>query len=102
MNPAIYIAIFLPIFVAIMQLNRSRRIIFYKRVKERRMKNMAISNDLIKELINKECTVSTGSWGTSYKGIIKVVEDNWLKINTGKKTVIISLDYITAIEQKNS
>lgn len=102
MNPALYIVIFLPIFIAIVQFNRSRRIIFYKKAKERRIKNMAISNDLIKELINEKCIVSTGSWGTSYNGIIKAVEDNWLKIDTGKKTVILSLDYITSIEQKNS
>ena len=66
------------------------------------MRNMAISNDLIKELINKECTISTGSWGASYKGKIEAIEDNWLKLNTGKKTIILSLDYITSIEQKNS
>lgn len=101
MNPAIYIAIFLPAFISIVQSNRNKRNIVYKKIKKRRIENMAISTELIKGLINKKVIISTGTFGSAYKGIIEKVEDDWIKINTGKTTVILSIDYITSITQKN-
>lgn len=61
---------------------------------------MALSN-IISELVGKKCLISTGSFGTSYVGDIVAADEKWVKINTGKKTVILSLDYITNIEIKD-
>lgn len=96
MNPLYFMSFILILLIVIMG-HISNRAIAIRRKRERGNDIMALSN-LITELVGKMCYISTGSFGTSYVGTVESVDEKWVKVNTGKKTVVLSLDFITSIE----
>lgn len=56
-----------------------------------------MTNELLKAYVGKTCTISTGSFGTSVKGVINAVEDNWVEVTTPKGAQLINADFITNI-----
>lgn len=96
MNTTTWIVIFLPLFIIFcIEIPRQRRII--KISNKRKRGKMIMSNELVKKYIGKTCIVSTGSLGTTVKGQITAVEDNWIEVNSRKGPQILNLDYITNI-----
>jgi len=57
-----------------------------------------MTNELIKRYIGKQCLISTGSFGTSVKGIIIDVNENWLEIETKKGSELINAEFIQSIK----
>lgn len=62
-----------------------------------------VSNQLIMSCIGKVCTISTGSFGSSYSKV-KVLEvvDNWIRIESKGREDLINSDYIQHIKILNS
>lgn len=62
---------------------------------------MSASN-IIAELVGKECKISTGNFGSQYKGLVEQVDEKWVKVvkkpGVNQKVYVISLDLITGIE----
>ncbi|MDF2879353.1 MAG: hypothetical protein K0S30_2449 [Clostridia bacterium] len=89
MNTTTWIVIFLPLFIIFcIEIPRQRRII---KISNKRKRGKMI------KYIGKTCIVSTGSLGTTVKGQITAVEDNWIEVNGRKGPQILNLDYITNI-----
>ncbi len=90
---AIYLPLFLILFVFLPASQRRRLLAARKRKRERR----AMANELLKKYIGKTCTVSTGSFGTTAVGVISTVEDNWIEVATKKGPRLFNTDYVTNI-----
>lgn len=100
MSSGTFIAIYLPMFIVlfvILPTNRRNKFVVRKLKKLRGVKVM--SNELIKSCIGKICSISTGSFGTSYSKVeIVEVADNWIKVQNKSKTDIVNIDFITNIK----
>jgi hypothetical protein len=91
-----WIAVFLPLIIVFcIVIPKQRRVVAISN-KRKRGKNF-MSNELVKKYIGKICIVSTGSFGTTVKGQIAAVEDNWIEVTGKKGSQILNLDYITNI-----
>jgi len=68
-----------------------------RKVKRRREESL-VTNELIKKYLGKKCKVYSGSFGTSVKGNLKELEDNWLEIETSKGIELVNIDFIQNIK----
>jgi len=58
-----------------------------------------MSNELIQSLVGKQCDISTGPFGESFKKVEVVsVADNWINVRNGQRERLINSDYITSIK----
>jgi len=100
LQPAVWIAIYLPIFTMLFILipSQQRKIYVARKYKKRRGA-IKLSNELIKNCLGKECNISTGSLGSSFNKV-KIVEviDNWIKVESKGKEDLINVDFIQSIK----
>lgn len=59
-----------------------------------------MTNELIEKLIGKVCTITTGSFGTAVVGKVISVTDNWIEIETKKRSQLINADFVVGITHK--
>jgi hypothetical protein len=101
MNTATWVAIYLPIFallfILLPQQAQRRKAVAGKIRKKRGAAAMA--NELIKKYVGKTCVVYTGSFGSSVKGEVSAVEDNWIEIATQKGAQLVNADFVTNITE---
>lgn len=99
LNPAIWITTYLPIFVVLFILIPSQRRIINAIRKQRKLRGVKMSNDLIKSYIGKVCNISSGSFGSTFKKVkILEVVDNWIKVEGRGKIDLINIDFIQNIK----
>jgi len=80
LSPAIYIAIYMPIFIlffVILPQERGMQKSIILKIKKRKGL-MIMTNEVIKKYIGKNCRISTGSFGTNLIGQIISVNENWI------------------------
>jgi hypothetical protein len=104
-DTAVWICIFLPIFVVLYyeyierRAERQRHIL--KRMRAHKMKGGVDMGEVISQFIGRECIIST--MNTNVTGIIESVEDGWivLKSTEGKKggLEILSIEYVSRIRE---
>lgn len=58
----------------------------------------AMTNEVIKKYIGKNCKISTGSFGTNVAGKIIDVNENWIEVETKKGKELINADFIQNIK----
>lgn len=100
MNPATWIAIYLPVFYMFFIIIplMGRRTVMLNRLK-RKKGDVKMSNELIKSCIGKVCNISSGSYGKSYQQVkILEVVDNWMKVEKKGKIDLINVDFIQNIK----
>ena len=99
LNPGTWIAIYLPMFIFLFVIipSQRRNILFARLLKKRRGAEM--TNELVKRLIGRRCTISTGSMGSTFKKakILNVV-DNWISVEINGREDLINADYIQSIK----
>ncbi|MCO1603503.1 DUF6897 domain-containing protein [Desulfosporosinus nitroreducens] len=100
MNAGSWIAIYLPLFIIFfIILPQQRAVNKAVLLKIRKRKGVAImTNELIKKYIGKKCLISTGTFGTTVKGIIIGVNENWLEVETKKGNELINAEFIQSIK----
>ncbi|MDO0825897.1 DUF6897 domain-containing protein [Desulfosporosinus nitroreducens] len=100
MNAGSWIAIYLPLFIIFfIILPQQRAVNKAVLLKIRKRKGVAImTNELIKKYIGKKCLISTGTFGTTVKGIIIGVNENWLEVETKKGNELINAEFIQCIK----
>ena len=99
MEPAQWIAIYLPLFVlffVILPAQRRRQMI----VRRKKKGNQAMTNELLSTLVGRNARLSTGSLGTAVTGRIQSVHDNWIEVETRKDTVLLNAEYVVDIRLK--
>ena len=58
-----------------------------------------MAHELLKKLVGKVCTLSTGSLGESFsKWKITAVEDRWVQIEKKGKTQLLNADFLTNVK----
>ena len=95
MEPAVWIAIYLPIFILLFDTIPRQRHAALTAIKRRRKKEM--NTELIQTYAGKYCTVSSGSFGSSVKGKILRVAENWIEIETRSGVQLVNADFVTLI-----
>lgn len=101
MNSALWIAIYLPIFVLFIIILPQQYAINIKRTiisKHRKKGVFKMTNEIIKKYIGKNVRLSTGSYGINVEGTIIEVNENWIEINTKKGTELINSEYLQNIK----
>ena len=100
MEPANFIAIYMPIFMlffVILPAQREKERFIVRKLKRKRGEAL-MNNELITDFIGKRCKLSTGSLGNSIVGVILEVKDNWLLVETNKGKELINSDFVQSIK----
>ncbi|SHJ15352.1 hypothetical protein SAMN02745751_01859 [Dethiosulfatibacter aminovorans DSM 17477] len=99
MEASTWIAIYMPIYILLFVIRPSqiRNILLARLLKKRR--GVVMTNELVKRLIGKRCTISTGSMGSTFKKakILNVV-DNWISVEINGREDLINADYVQYIK----
>ena len=101
MNSAVWIAIYLPLFVLfVIILPQQYAININKNMisKHRKKGGFKLTNEIIKKYIGKNVRLSTGSYGINVEGTITEVNENWIEIKTKKGTELINSEYLQNIK----
>lgn len=89
----------MPIYILLFVIRPSqiRNILLARLLKKRR--GVVMTNELVKRLIGKRCTISTGSMGSTFKKakILNVV-DNWISVEINGREDLINADYVQYIK----
>jgi len=95
---AIYLPLYVIFFIIIPQRRKMEKAVIL-RIRKRK-EETAMTNELIKKYIGKECKISTGSFGTNVEGKILDVIENWLEVDTRKGKELINAEFIQNIKIK--
>ncbi len=100
MYSSIWVAVYMPLFVTffllLSQQNQIKKLAILKNRKRKGLINM--TNEVIKKYIGKNCKISTGSFGTTVKGKIIEVNENWIEVQTKNGNELINADYIQSVK----
>jgi hypothetical protein len=94
-----WIAIYLPllvVFIALQQQADYQRHLIVRRRKRRGMIRM--TNELLQKYIGRTCKLSSGSYGTTVRGQIVEVNENWVEVETAKGRELINAEFIQTIK----
>jgi hypothetical protein len=95
---AIYLPIFVVLFIVIPQQLEIQKATFLKMKKGRGV--ITMTNEVIKKYIEMNCKISTGSYGTSVSGKILDVNENWIEVQTKRGKELINADFVQTIKVK--
>ena len=105
MNVAIWICIFLPLFIIFFTEHQAKKRIkqtqILKKIKIHRKKGDTNMSEVVKRFIGKKCIIKT--MNESVTGVIEAIEDNWIVVLPAQKNIIgtevICIDYISRIQE---
>ena len=105
MDSAIWICIFLPMFLLLLaqqqtnKWNRQQNIL--QIIKNRKARGEANMSEIIKRHIGKDCIITT--MNENIMGVIEAVEDGWVVVSADKgrpeNKEIVKIDYISRIRE---
>ncbi len=99
MNPAIYVAIFLPIWIVILtQSSRKKKIAATLTRKRKNKKENRKMQEIAKRFIEKECLIYLYD-GIQITGTIKEVTDSAALVEKKGVLEAVNLDYVTRIRE---
>jgi hypothetical protein len=65
---------------------------------KRHRESNRMTNELLQKFIGMSCKISTGSYGTTVKGRIVEVQDNWVEVETTHGRELLNADFIQTIK----
>lgn len=100
LSPGTWIAIYMPIFIIFFIILPEQRHTQKLMIKKKKNKKgaMIMTNTMLKKYIGKNCRISTGSFGTNVNGTIIDINENWIELETSKKTELINTEFIQSIK----
>ncbi len=98
MNPAIYLAIFLPLFVVIMTRQRENDSIIQIKARRKKLKETEKMTEFAKSFVGKECVIYMFN-GNQHVALIKEVTQGAILIEKEDSNEIINLDFVTRIRE---
>ena len=58
-----------------------------------------MSDEMMKSLIGKKCTFSTGPFGETFKNVeVLEVDNNWIRVTDGKREQLVNSEYVTTVK----
>lgn len=97
MNPAIWVGIFLPLFVILMQRRKRKNMWAAKRQALMKKKGKLHMEELAKRLIGKECIVYL--MDNQVTGVLREVNDGAILLHNGKDTDVVNLSFVMRIRE---
>ncbi|WP_455714591.1 DUF6897 domain-containing protein [Anaerosporobacter sp.] len=97
LQPAIYIAIFLPLFFSLIHNSRNKQVMIKQLIKSKKSGGSKQMLEFAKKFINKECLIYT--FNSQITGVIKEVSDGAILIENKSTIEVVNLDYITRIRE---
>lgn len=97
MNPAIYIGIFIPIFIFLYQQHQNKKMILKQFIKSRNTEVKSEMLELAKRFIEKECLIYT--FNSQLTGVIKEVTDGAILIENKNTVEAVNLDFVIRIRE---
>lgn len=96
MNPAIYIAVFLPLFIIILQEN-NYKVLAKQMLKSKNKEEKFQMLELAKKFIDKKCVIYT--FNSQVTGIIKEVSNGAILVEDKRTVEAVNLDFIIRIRE---
>ena len=97
MNPAIYIAIFLPLLIILLQQRQFKKFYIKKHITSKRKGGKPKMLELAKRFIGKECLIYT--FNSTVEGTVTEVSDSAILVQGKSSMEIINLDFIVRIRE---
>ena len=97
MNPS-YIAIFLVLFIILMQQRDRKRLAAARRIIANKRKGENKMTVLLNGFEGREVTLYT--LNDSVTGRIVEIADGWVKIDSGKEVSTVNLDYVIRVKER--
>lgn len=92
-----WVSVYIVFLVIIINNNNTKKTILHNKLRRRKK---AMTNELVKKFIGKQCIINTGSMGGSIIGTIIEVKDNWIEVQTKKNNELHNLDFVVNIKLK--
>jgi len=96
LNPAIYIAVFLPLFIIILQEN-NYKVLAKQMLKSKNKEEKFQMLELAKKFIDKKCVIYT--FNSQVTGIIKEVSNGAILVEDKRTVEAVNLDFIIRIRE---
>jgi hypothetical protein len=95
--PGIIVASVIPLLVILIAANHQKSILRSRVIQQRRA--ASVSHEMIKNLIGKRCTFSTGPFGETFKNVeVVAVDENWVRIQDGKAERLVNSEFVTSVK----
>lgn len=98
MNSAVYIPIFMMLFVLFLVLREQRLAMLKKLIEKRKKEGNTQMKELAERFVGKECLVYVFG-GHQYDGTLKEVTDGALLIQKGEKLEAVNLDFVMRLRE---
>lgn len=100
MNGSSFFAIYFPIIVLFLffYISKKNDAVVLKIKNSRKKEKRTMDYQLVKNYEGMNCTIMTYNSSFGDAGVITKVTDGWIEVDTGKKTKLLNLDYISSIE----
>jgi hypothetical protein len=99
METSTWIAIYMPMFIIFIMMQQQsyiQRHLIVRRRKHRGTNRM--TNELLQKYVGQTCKLSGGSYGTTVKGRIVEVNENWVEVETTKGRELINAEFVQSIK----
>jgi len=99
MEPAVYISVFLPLLVILLEQEQAKAQMKTIQIIKRKARKEGLEhmNESVKQFIGKNCIIYT--YNNQLTGTVVSVEDNWLTLKTKTVSELVNLDYISRIRE---
>ncbi len=98
MEPAVFIGVFLPLFVLLLEQEQAgAHLKTIQIIKRKRNGGIKPMNESIRQFVGKNCLIYT--YNSQLTGIVVSVEDHWMTIKTKNASELVNLDYISRIRE---
>ena len=98
MNSAVYISIFMMLFVLFLVLGEQRLAMLKKLIEKRKKEGNTQMKELAERFVDKECLVYVFG-GHTYEGVVKEVTDGAILIQKGDTLEAVNLDFVMRIRE---
>jgi len=97
MNPAIYVAIFLPLFMALFSQSQNKKLASIHKMRRKNPKERGQMIELARRFVGRKCYIYTIN--SQLNGTIKEVSESGILVETGKVEEVVNVDYVIRIRE---
>ena len=98
MNPAMYIAIFLPLLIVLLMQGQNNKVLIKRITKSKIKGEKFLMLELAKKFIDKECLIYT--FNSQLTGVIKEVNNGAILVENKNTIEIVNLDFVVESVKK--
>ena len=102
MDSGSFVTIYFPILILFVLLHQQSAIQLVLAVKRlRRRRGVVMTNELLHQYTGKQCKIYSGSYGSTVKGKIIQINENWIEVETASGRQIVNAEFVQIIKVLN-